>query len=75
MWNELSWYFRATDEETKKIWDAGILTLDANVLLDLYSPRHLSYCWETSTRTQSGAESIRRPSITMQWLNACVGSA
>ena len=36
MRNEFSWYFRASESETKSIWDDGLLTLDANVLLDLY---------------------------------------
>jgi len=31
-----SWYFDPSDEAIKKIWDKGILTVDANVLLDLY---------------------------------------
>lgn len=30
------WYLGAGAEETTKIWDEGLLTLDANVLLDLY---------------------------------------
>jgi hypothetical protein len=30
------WYFTPTKEEVKKIWKTGILTIDTNVLLDLY---------------------------------------
>ncbi len=30
------WYFPITDEEIKDIWDKGLLTVDTNVLLDLY---------------------------------------
>ncbi|MFZ5763408.1 MAG: PIN-like domain-containing protein [Thermodesulfobacteriota bacterium] len=30
------WYFPAGDEEKKKTWDSAVLTVDANVLLDLY---------------------------------------
>ena len=36
MKNKFIWYFRPNDDETKKIWADGLLTLDANVLLDLY---------------------------------------
>lgn len=36
MKNEFIWYFRPDDAETKRIWETGLLTLDANVLLDLY---------------------------------------
>lgn len=36
MRNQFSWYFRAPDSEIKAAWDGGLLTLDANVLLDLY---------------------------------------
>lgn len=31
-----SWYLGPSDEEVEKIWSSGTLTLDANVLLDLY---------------------------------------
>lgn len=31
-----SWYIKPTDEEIKKIWEEGTLTVDTNVLLDLY---------------------------------------
>lgn len=31
-----SWYFPVPDDERMKIWDTGVLTVDANVLLDLY---------------------------------------
>jgi hypothetical protein len=30
------WYLRPSEDETGKIWSDGLLTLDANVLLDLY---------------------------------------
>jgi len=33
---KFDWYFGPSPEETKDIWDTGILTVDANVLLDLY---------------------------------------
>lgn len=36
MKNDFIWYFRPDDAETKRIWKTGLLTLDANVLLDLY---------------------------------------
>jgi len=36
MKNQFAWYFKPDDAETKKIWEQGLLTLDANVLLDLY---------------------------------------
>lgn len=36
MRNQFSWYFKASESETRAIWDSGLLTLDANVLLDLY---------------------------------------
>lgn len=36
MKNEYEWYFKPTEEEIKTIWDTGTLTVDANVLLDLY---------------------------------------
>ena len=36
MKTKFSWYFRPSDEEIDKIWNEGILTVDANVLLDLY---------------------------------------
>jgi hypothetical protein len=31
-----NWYFPPSEEEIKKIWAEGILTVDTNVLLDLY---------------------------------------
>ena len=30
------WYFPPSKEQIKKIWKDGILTVDTNVLLDLY---------------------------------------
>lgn len=36
MRKEFSWYFRPSEDEIKEIWGKGILTVDANVLLDLY---------------------------------------
>jgi len=36
MKKEFSWYFPPSDKEIKSIWETGILTVDANVLLDLY---------------------------------------
>lgn len=36
MQNKFSWYFRATDDEINKAWKGGVLTVDANFLLDLY---------------------------------------
>ena len=36
MRNAYSWYIKPSDEEIIKIWGNGILTVDANVLLDLY---------------------------------------
>lgn len=36
MKNDFIWYFRADEKDTKSIWKNGLLTLDANVLLDLY---------------------------------------
>lgn len=33
---KFKWYFPATAEELDKIWNQGALTVDANVLLDLY---------------------------------------
>jgi len=30
------WYFPLSDDEIRKIWEEGILTVDTNVLLDLY---------------------------------------
>ncbi|MDZ4332509.1 MAG: PIN domain-containing protein [Pseudomonas sp.] len=36
MRSKFSWYFKPDDNEVKEIWDSGILTLDTNVLLDLY---------------------------------------
>ena len=36
MKNRFSWYSPLTPKEVDEAWDAGILTLDANVLLDLY---------------------------------------
>ena len=36
MKEEFCWYFPPTEEEVNGIWEKGILTIDANVLLDLY---------------------------------------
>ena len=36
MKNKFSWYSPLTQNEVDEAWDAGILTVDANVLLDLY---------------------------------------
>lgn len=36
MKNKFSWYSPLTKNEVDEAWDAGILTVDANVLLDLY---------------------------------------
>lgn len=36
MKNKFSWYSPLTQNEIDEAWDAGILTVDANVLLDLY---------------------------------------
>jgi hypothetical protein len=36
MRKEFAWYFGASDSEIKSIWEKGLLTVDANVLLDLY---------------------------------------
>lgn len=36
MKSEFPWYFKPSTEETDSIWKDGILTVDANVLLDLY---------------------------------------
>lgn len=36
MKKEFSWYIRPSDEEFAEIWKAAVLTVDANVLLDLY---------------------------------------
>lgn len=36
MKNKFDWYFGPSPEEITTIWDTGILTIDANVLLDLY---------------------------------------
>lgn len=36
MKKDFMWYFRPDIEETKQLWKDGLLTLDANVLLDLY---------------------------------------
>lgn len=36
MKDKFSWYFRTSDEELDKAWKSGVLTVDANVLLDLY---------------------------------------
>lgn len=36
MKNKFSWYFKASENEVESIWRRGILTVDANVLLDLY---------------------------------------
>lgn len=36
MKEEYSWCFPITEDEIKELWDAATLTVDANVLLDLY---------------------------------------
>jgi predicted nucleic acid-binding protein len=36
MKTKFSWYFKASNEEINDIWNNGILTVDTNVLLDLY---------------------------------------
>ncbi len=36
MKNKFAWYFPPSDKEIIDIWEKGILTVDANVLLDLY---------------------------------------
>ncbi|WP_219135210.1 PIN-like domain-containing protein [Janthinobacterium sp. UMAB-60] len=36
MKNKFKWYFKPSTEEMTKIWENGILTVDTNVLLDLY---------------------------------------
>ncbi len=36
MRNRYAWYLRPSGEELDRIWSEGILTVDANVLLDLY---------------------------------------
>jgi len=36
MKSEFSWYFKPDADEIERIWRNGILTVDANVLLDLY---------------------------------------
>jgi len=36
MKNKFDWYLKPTDQELDEIWKEGILTVDTNVLLDLY---------------------------------------
>lgn len=36
MRKEFSWYFKASEDEIDSVWKEGVLTVDANVLLDLY---------------------------------------
>lgn len=36
MRDEFKWYFGPSESEIREIWEGGVLTLDANVLLDLY---------------------------------------
>ncbi len=36
MKKKFSWYFPPSDDEITSIWENGVLTVDANVLLDLY---------------------------------------
>ena len=36
MKKEFTWYFPLSEDEINSIWKNGILTVDANVLLDLY---------------------------------------
>jgi hypothetical protein len=34
--SKFSWYLKPTEHEIKQVWDTGTLTVDANVLLDMY---------------------------------------
>lgn len=36
MKNKFNWYFSVPNDEVSNIWKTGVLTVDANVLLDLY---------------------------------------
>lgn len=36
MKSAFEWYFPASDDDKKKIWNTAVVTVDANVLLDLY---------------------------------------
>ncbi|MGE4503692.1 MAG: translation initiation factor IF-2 N-terminal domain-containing protein [Thiomicrospira sp.] len=36
MKKEFNWYFPISEDEVNEIWGSGLLTVDANVLLDLY---------------------------------------
>lgn len=36
MKEEFAWYFPLSEDEVKTVWNDGLLTVDANVLLDLY---------------------------------------
>ncbi|WP_303875685.1 PIN-like domain-containing protein [Stutzerimonas kunmingensis] len=36
MKNQYGWHLPLPEEEIKKAWDNGVLTVDTNVLLDLY---------------------------------------
>lgn len=36
MRKKFSWYFKAPEDEIDSVWKDGVLTVDANVLLDLY---------------------------------------
>ncbi len=36
MKTKFSWYFPVSEKEIESIWKSGLLTVDANVLLDLY---------------------------------------
>lgn len=36
MKKEFNWYFKPSKDELDEIWANGLLTVDANLLLDLY---------------------------------------
>lgn len=61
MKDKYSWYSPLTQEELNEAWDSGILTFDANVLLDLYR-------YHESTR-DSLISSIEKLNCT-KWLSA-----
>jgi hypothetical protein len=61
MKNKYSWYSSPTEEEINEAWTSGILTFDANVLLDLYR-------YHESTR-ESLISSIEKLKCT-KWLSA-----
>lgn len=54
MRNEFSWYFDSLDVDHKRLWDKAVLSIDANVLLDLYR-----YHRETSETILSALESFK----------------